>query len=235
MAVCGDSSPLSAFCTGSRGPCSEEIGAALLREAAHGDVTGPALPSRDELGLPHTPWLCASNVALKVAFILPSCKEERDVMIMIPLFFFPTAHSAPSCSGMPTPCEQSRGLLSCVFLPSPAWSVPLAFLSTSTGQCRTEKSCGSSAFFPEQLVATSFSENGKKVTLTCTRRKMLLRFTLQRRLHRRHQVDVCSHGNHRRVVAGCQRWGCCACPRLGGTPASEEQPVLCRCSLVFLI
>ena len=143
-AVCEDSSLLSAFCTGSKGPCSEEIGAALLREAAHGDVTSPGPPSRGELGLPHTPWLSTSHVVLKVAFLVLSCKEEHNVMMMIPLF--PTPHSAPSFSGVPTLCEQSRGLLPRVFLPSPPRSVPLTFLSTCTGCCRTEKSCGSFFF-----------------------------------------------------------------------------------------
>jgi len=132
-------------------------------------------------------------------------------MTMIPLFFYFPFYS--SFSGMPTPLELSRGLLSCAFLPSPpACSVPLAFLCTCTGHCRTEKSCGSfsSAFFPEQLVAASFPGKSKKVTMTYPGRKMLLCFTLLRRWHRKCKVGTCSHGNHRRVVARCQCW-CMLC------------------------
>lgn len=148
------------------------MGAALLSEADHSDVTCRGPSSRDELGFPHTARLSTSNVAFKVAFLVLSCKEEHDVMTITLSSYTP--YSAPSFSGMPTPCEWSRGFLSCAFIPSPAWGLlSLAFLSISTGQCRTEKNCGSlsSAFFPQQLVAVSFSENCKKITMTRTGRK----------------------------------------------------------------
>lgn len=166
--ACGDSGWLNTFCTGSSGPCSGEIGAALLSEADHSDVTCQGPPSMDELGFPPAPRLSASSVAFKVAFLILSCKEEHDVMT-ITLFSYPPTllHPSLACplyvNGPEDSCpvhsfHHLHGLLS------------LTFPSISTGQCRTEKNCGSlsSAFFPQQLVAASFSENCKKITMTST-------------------------------------------------------------------
>lgn len=76
--VCGDSSLRSASCTASKVPRSAEIQAALpkvKRDAAHRDATGPGPPSTDELSLPHSLWLSTDHIALKVTFLILSCKE----------------------------------------------------------------------------------------------------------------------------------------------------------------
>lgn len=84
-----------------------------------------------------------------------------------------------------TPGEQSRGLLSSMFLPSLAWSVSLISLSACT-HCRTLR--GVFLFlqhlFLNNRLLLHFLRAPKKVTMTRTGRKILLCFMLQRRWNR---------------------------------------------------
>lgn len=117
---------LSTFCTAREGPCSGEISIALpqlaVREAAHGGAAGPGPPSRDERGFPRTPQLSAARSLLVLSY---------KVMVLLP----PAPCSAPSLSGMFTPCEQPRALLPCAFLPSLAWAMPVVFFIFSQAGC----------------------------------------------------------------------------------------------------
>lgn len=174
--VWGDSSLLSALCTG---PCGVEIGAALPKVAVSEETAEMQSTQGHAAGM-HLPFLVPWGdllaltvycVALQVVFMALSSKEELDIVMMIP--FLPNPHSAPSFSGMHAPCKWSRGLLPCVFLPGLVPSLSLTF----PGACTHFRTEVLSFFFfflaliPEQLVAVSFSEKSKMCL--CTGRKKI--------------------------------------------------------------
>lgn len=138
--VWGDSSLLSALCTG---PCGVEIRAALPKVAVSEEIAEMQSTQGHPAGmrLPFlVPWgdllaLTVYCVALQVVFMALSSKEELDIVMMIP--FLPNLHSAPSFSGMHAPCKWSRGLLPCVLLPGLVPSVSLTFPGACT-HFRTE-------------------------------------------------------------------------------------------------
>lgn len=208
--VWGDSSLLSALCTG---PCGVEIGAALPKVTVSEEIAEMQSTQGHPAGM-HLPFLVPWGdllaltvycVALQVVFMALSSKEELDIVMMIP--FLPNPHSAPSFSGMHAPCKWSRGLLPCVFLPGLVPSVSL----TIPGACTHFRTEVLSFFFflaliPEQLVAVSFSEKSKMCLCTGRKKKSSV-LHLQRRWHRKYKVDLCSCGNHWKTMAGCQHWG----------------------------